>query len=209
VVILHVILPLYAAWVIAALLMHRRRISKQIGRNAVVIQPFADRELPHRYLELVLLIGAVAAIGDIALNAVATDWVSETIGIPILRISDTPRLIGFVVMTAGLLLSSVAVRQMGSSWRIGIDAEGAGALATRGLYARMRHPIYTGMLLATTGLAATTGDAIAVSVAVGCGVALPIQARLEEQFLLSRHGDEYRAYLERTGRFLPKSRARS
>jgi protein-S-isoprenylcysteine O-methyltransferase Ste14 len=73
----------------------------------------------------------------------------------------------------------------------------------------MRHPIYTGMLLATTGLAATTGDAIAVSVAVGCGVALPIQARLEEQFLLSRHGDEYRAYLERTGRFLPKSRARS
>ena len=204
--ILQLVLPLYAVWVIAALLAHRRRIAKQIGRNPVVIQPFADRELPHRYLELVLLIGVVAAIGDIALNAVATDWVSESLGIPALRISDTPRLIGFLVMTVGLVVASVAIRQMGASWRMGIDTEAPGALATRGLYARIRHPIYSGMLLTTTGLAATTADVISMAVAVGCWVALPIQARLEEQFLLSRHGDEYRAYLERTGRFWPSTR---
>jgi protein-S-isoprenylcysteine O-methyltransferase Ste14 len=205
--ILQVVLPLYAAWVIAGLLAHRRRIAKQIGRNPVVIQPFADRELPHRYLELVLLVGAVAAIGDIVLNGAAADWVSAYLAIPVLRASEGVRWIGLVIMTAGLSLASSAIRHMGESWRIGIDTRGAGALATRGLYARTRHPIYSGMLLTTAGLAATTGDVIAVGVAVGCWVALPIQARLEEQFLLSRHGDEYRAYMQRTGRFWPSTKA--
>lgn len=207
--ILQVVLPLYAAWVVAALLVHRRRIARQIGRNPVVIQPFSDRELPHRYLELVLLVGAAAAIGDIALNALAADWVSAQLAIPMLRIANVPQLIGFFVVTAGLVLSSVAIRHMGASWRMGIDTEGAGALATRGLYARVRHPIYSGMLLTTAGLAATIGDVIAVAVAVGCWVGIPIQARLEEQFLLSRHGDEYRAYLQRTGRFWPPTSRRA
>jgi protein-S-isoprenylcysteine O-methyltransferase Ste14 len=84
---------------------------------------------------------------------------------------------------------------------MGIDTSGPGALATHGLYGRIRHPIYTGMLVTTTGLAVTTADVVSFGVAVGCWIALPIQARLEEQFLLSRHGDEYRAYLARTGRF--------
>ena len=204
--ILQVILPIYAVWVVAALLMHRYRIARQIGRNPVVIRPFTNRDLPHRYLELVLLVGAVAAIGDIALNALATDWGSAHLAIPLLRASEVPRWIGLVVLTIGLRLASLAIRHMGESWRMGIDTEGPGALATRGLYARIRHPIYTGMLLTTAGLAATIGDVIAVSVAVGCWVALPIQARLEEQFLLSRHGDEYREYLQRTGRFWPSTR---
>ena len=205
--ILQLVLPLYSAWVIAALLAHRRRVAKQIGRNPVVIKPFTNRELPHRYLELVLLIGAVAAIADIGLNALAMDWVSAHLAIPLLRASEVPRWIGLLVLTSGLLLSSAAIRHMGESWRMGIDTEGAGALATRGLYARVRHPIYSGMLLATIGLAATVADVIAVAVAVGCWVALPIQARLEEQFLLSRHGDEYRAYMQRTGRFWPLRRS--
>jgi protein-S-isoprenylcysteine O-methyltransferase Ste14 len=196
-----ILLPLYAVWIVVALLLQRRRVAKRIGRNPVVIQPFTNRELPHRYLELVLLVGAVAAFGDIALNAVATDWVTEHLAIRILRVSETARLIGFFVLTAGLVFTSVAIRQMGDSWRMGIDAEGAGSLATRGFYRRIRHPIYAGMLLAATGLALTLGDVVAVSVAVGCWVALPMQARLEEQFLLSRHGDEYRAYMARTRRF--------
>ena len=86
--ILEVVLPLYAGYVVAALLVHRARIAKQIGRNPIVIQPFSNRDLPHRYLELVLLVVTCAAIADIALNALAARWVSMHIGIPALRESS-------------------------------------------------------------------------------------------------------------------------
>ena len=72
-----------------------------------------------------------------------------------------------------------------------------------GLYARVRHPIYTGMLLATAGLACLTADLLSAAVAVAAFVSLPVQARLEEEFLLSRHPDVYPDYLARTGRFWP------
>ena len=201
--IFRVALPLYGAYVVASLLLYRHRIAKHIGHDPVVVHPFVDRDRPHRYLEQVLLASAVAAIGDIGLNAVATDWVSIHLAIPALRESVVMRWIGFVVVAVGLGISSVAICQMGDSWRIGIDAEGPSALATRGLYAHVRHPIYSGMLLAIVGLAAMTGDILAVSIVVACCVALPIQARLEEEFLLSRHGTKYRWYLQRTGRFWP------
>ena len=201
--ILRVALPLYAAFALVALLAHRRRIARRIGRDPVVIQPFAGRDLPHRFLELVLLVGVITAFVDISLNAVFTDWVSSRLAVPVLRESALARGIGFGVAAVGLLLAGFAIRDMGDSWRMGIDAEGAGALATGGLYARVRHPIYSAMLLTVLGLAATTGDILSVSVAVGCCVGLPIQARLEEQFLLSRHGEEYRRYMQRTARFWP------
>jgi protein-S-isoprenylcysteine O-methyltransferase Ste14 len=201
--ILRVALPLYLTYALVALLAHRRRIAKQIGRDPVVIRPLVGRELPHRYLELVLLVGAIAAIVDIGLNAVAMEWVSNRFAIPVLRESAMVRWIGFVVLSVGLVLWSLAIHHMGESWRIGIDTESAAALCTGGLYARVRHPIYSGVLLTTLGLAATTGDMLSVSVAVGCCVALPIQARLEEQFLLSRHGEEFRSYFQRTRRFWP------
>jgi len=37
---------------------------------------------------------------------------------------------------------------------------------------------------------------------------LIIRTRTEEEKLLGRFGDSYRAYMERTGRFLPKIRAK-
>src|SRR5215510_4678286 len=33
--------PLYAAWALAAILIHRARVSQQIGRDPIVIRPFA------------------------------------------------------------------------------------------------------------------------------------------------------------------------
>ncbi len=94
---------------------------------------------------------------------------------------------------------------MGASWRVGIDRDDPGPLVTGGLYSRIRHPIYAGMLLATSGLAATTGDVLSVIVAAGAWIAIPIEARLEEEFLLARHGEEYRRYLSTTGRFWPSA----
>ena len=68
----------------------------------------------------------------------------------------------------------------------------------------MRHPIYAGMLLITTGMALLTGDLLSIAAAGAAWVGLPIQARLEEEFLVSRYGDEYRRHQSQTGRFWPR-----
>jgi protein-S-isoprenylcysteine O-methyltransferase Ste14 len=201
--VLRIILPLYGALAIAGLAAHRSRVSKQIGHDPLVIQPFSDSHQPHRHLERLLLVATVAALVDIALNALAPASVAASIGIPALQRAIPVRWLGLVMLTLGFVVCSVAIRHMGTSWRMGIDRQGPGSMVSGGLYARVRHPIYSGVLLTTAGLFLTTADAIALAVACATAVGLPVQARLEEQFLLSLYGDEYGAYLKRTGRFWP------
>jgi protein-S-isoprenylcysteine O-methyltransferase Ste14 len=95
---------------------------------------------------------------------------------------------------------------MGTSWRVGIDDQDPGPLVSRGLFARVRHPIYGGLLLATAGVAALTADALSIVVVGAAWTSLPIQARLEEAALASRHPDDYPGYRARTGRFWPRLR---
>ena len=82
-----------------------------------------------------------------------------------------------------------------------MDRAHPGALVTGGIYGRVRHPIYTGVMLIVCGAAAVTGDLLAIAVAAAAVVGLPVQARLEEEFLAARHGDVYTEYRQRTRRF--------
>ena len=203
-IVLQVVLPLLAAAAVASLLTHRSRMARQIGRDPIVIGGAAGRLTRRRAFEVLLISGALAALADVGLNAIVTAWVSKHLGIRVVRDSTLLRVIGVALLIAGLLITSLATRQMGRSWRIGIDRNTPGPLATRGVYARVRHPIYTGALVSTAGLAAATGDMLAMALAAGCWVAMPIQARIEEEFLLSHYGDDYRDIVRQTGRFLPR-----
>lgn len=202
---LRFLLPLYAVLTIAKLAAHRARIRKKSGHDPVVIRPFRKGGT-HEHLVSVLFVALLALLLDVLLNAVAPQWISGRLGIPALRHAAPVRWAGFVAVTGGLFLSSVAVRNMGTSWRMGIDRDRPGSLVTHGLFSRMRHPIYAGMLLVASGMAAATADVLSVGVAVAAWVGLPIEARLEEDFLLSRYGDEYRQYVAHTGRFWPAPR---
>jgi protein-S-isoprenylcysteine O-methyltransferase Ste14 len=111
---------------------------------------------------------------------------------------------GLVVALAGIGLTLAAQRQMGASWRIGVDPGERTALVTTGLFARVRNPIFTGMLAVTAGLAAMVPTAVSL-LAVGCLLAAAqIQVRaVEEPYLIATHGAGYRRYAARAGRFLP------
>lgn len=145
--IFQIVLPLYALFVVAGLIAQRRHLAKQIGRNPIVIRPFHNTDPSYRYMEGVLLLCALALIVDIALNAISPDTVTQWLSIPAVRQSTVSRWLGLGLMTGGLGLSGAAVRHMGNSWRIGIDREHSESLAVGGLFRRMRHPIYSGILL--------------------------------------------------------------
>ncbi len=80
-------------------------------------------------------------------------------------------------------------------------------LVHSGPYARVRHPIYAGLLLQFTALVLLRPTlATAVACALGAGW-IPVQARLEEVDLLQRM-PAYREYMTLVPRFLPRIRAR-
>lgn len=77
-------------------------------------------------------------------------------------------------------------------------------LVTRGIYKYIRHPLYTlgSSMFITFGMMADNWFIAALGVLAF--VAMAIRTPKEEANLIEKFGDEYREYMKRTGRFLPK-----
>jgi protein-S-isoprenylcysteine O-methyltransferase Ste14 len=200
-----VVLPLF--WLLLGIdvAIVRWRLRRALGRDPIVTRPWRNTNTPGGYLERVLFTCALVLAADTFLNALSPDGVADALGIEALRMSNVVGSAGLALLTTGVLLAAVAVKQMGSSWRMGIDRHGPGPVVSRGLFARVRHPIYGGMLLAASGIAAVTADLFSVAAAGALWVGLPVQARLEEAFLSSQFPDEYPAYQQHTGTLLAEA----
>jgi protein-S-isoprenylcysteine O-methyltransferase Ste14 len=117
---------------------------------------------------------------------------------------DLLHLIGVVLTVAGGLAVFAAQLGMGESWRIGVRDEERTALVTRGWFALCRNPIYTSMIVGWLGVALLVPTWLGFVAVVVIALGLEIQVRfVEEPYLIRTHGDEYRAYASRVGRFLP------
>jgi protein-S-isoprenylcysteine O-methyltransferase Ste14 len=93
--------------------------------------------------------------------------------------------------------------RMGDDWRMDVGARKTD-LITDGLFARIRHPIYafSMLLMICSALIVPTLPMIAIA-AVHLAL-MNIKARNEEEHLTAVHGDRYRRYVARTGRFFPR-----
>ena len=80
-------------------------------------------------------------------------------------------------------------------------------LVVQGIYRYTRNPLYISMLTVIAGWAALFGTAVLVGYAAGLFVVYSLFVRLHEEPRLAREfGDEYAAYVARTGRWLPQLR---
>ncbi|WP_448631027.1 methyltransferase family protein [Cellulomonas soli] len=75
-------------------------------------------------------------------------------------------------------------------------------LRTGGLYRLVRHPIYSGLLLAAGAFAVWSGGVPRAAAFVGLVLLLHVKARWEEARLAQAFSG-YRAYAARTPRFVP------
>lgn len=77
-------------------------------------------------------------------------------------------------------------------------------LVTSGPYAHIRHPLYAGMFGWCIALALLTANWMFLAI---CGLTiagLVWRVPKEEQMMIEAFGDEYKAYMQRTGRYFPK-----
>jgi protein-S-isoprenylcysteine O-methyltransferase Ste14 len=109
---------------------------------------------------------------------------------------------GLLLCATSVLVIAIAQRQMGESFRIGID-DAKTALVSHGLFRHVRNPIYSGLLSMLLGVALVIPCAASLLLGAGAAAAIAIHTRFEERHLLALHGDAYRAYAAAVGRFVP------
>lgn len=141
-----------------------------------------------------------------ALVAGAAGPVAALAGLTPVRLLDHPGVwvTGALLTAAGTVATVLSQLHMGTSWRIGVDADERTDLVTSGLFAQVRNPIFTFMAATGLGLALMTPNVVSLGGWVLLVVALQLQVRVvEEPYLRAVHGDDYAAYAARVGRFIP------
>jgi protein-S-isoprenylcysteine O-methyltransferase Ste14 len=114
------------------------------------------------------------------------------------------RLVGLGMMVAVLPLMIWMFRSLGKNITPTVATRAKHELVTSGPYKYIRHPLYAfgsvfffGFLLLAGNWLLTIAGLVALS-------ALAARTPLEEKMLIEKFGDQYRDYMKRTGRYIPR-----
>ena len=119
--------------------------------------------------------------------------------------SPTQAWLGLFVAAAALSMFYLTHEALGRNWSVSLQMRAEHKLITHGVYARVRHPMYTAFWLWAIAQALLLPNWIAgLSGLIGFGILYILRVGPEEQLMIDRFGDEYRDYMQRTGRLLPK-----
>ena len=99
---------------------------------------------------------------------------------------------------------------LGDNWSMNVWAREGHELVTRGVYSRVRHPMYAALLMTGIGLFPVLHNWIVGSAMLAVAILfIGVRAPLEERFLVAQFGDHYCTYMAGTGRVLPRLELRS
>ena len=109
---------------------------------------------------------------------------------------------GIVLFAAGLGLAIWARVHLGRNWGAPMTQKDDPELVTSGPYRLVRHPIYTGILVAGAGTATALSWRWMIAVALA-GIYFVYSATVEEAFLAQQFPDTYPDYRRSTKMLLP------
>jgi protein-S-isoprenylcysteine O-methyltransferase Ste14 len=115
---------------------------------------------------------------------------------------------GHLGIYLGAALGILALLLILSGWRSIYKAywskeRGQGALVTIGIYRYIRHPQYSGLLMMSLGMILNWATLPTLILFPVMAVMYWRLAKREENDMLAEFGDEYRAYMQKTRRFIP------
>ena len=109
-----------------------------------------------------------------------------------------------LVVLSGMAFTWWARLYLGRLWSSSVTKKADHRVVDTGPYAIVRHPIYTGIILACAATAAQLGTALAVAGVLVLWVGFWIKARLEERFLRGQLGEgAYDAYRQKVPMLVP------
>jgi len=96
---------------------------------------------------------------------------------------------------------------LGTEWSPQLQLREKHHLITTGPYNQIRHPIYTSLFVYTTSLALVTANVAFAVLTLAVIAVFSIRVPKEEEMMIKEFGEEYKAYMQRTGMFFPKKAA--
>jgi protein-S-isoprenylcysteine O-methyltransferase Ste14 len=112
--------------------------------------------------------------------------------------------LGVIVFVAGLVLRWYSIIQLGRFFTVNVAIAEDHQLIESGPYRWVRHPSYTGALLAFLGFGLSLGNWLAlVVITVPISFAFAYRMNVEERALIGALGDRYASYARRRKRLVP------
>jgi protein-S-isoprenylcysteine O-methyltransferase Ste14 len=112
--------------------------------------------------------------------------------------------LGAVMTVLGVAFAIWARNHIGRNWSGQVTIKEDHQLIRTGPYARIRHPIYTGLLFAVLGTAIAVGEYRAILAFVMILIGLAYKAKSEEALLAEHFGPAFEEHKRLTGFFLPR-----
>jgi protein-S-isoprenylcysteine O-methyltransferase Ste14 len=113
-------------------------------------------------------------------------------------------LLADVLLLAGIMLRIWAVVHLGRLFTVDVGIQQGHRVVQDGPYRFVRHPSYSGSLIALTGMACLTFNWLGFLVILACSLAAyTVRISAEEKMLVLSLGEDYRRYAARTKRLIP------
>lgn len=180
-----------------AFVAHRGYYHRKFGRSDDKTIKQGEERLSHKLANLLSIPGLIAVIIYIVYPNLMV-WSS-------LPLPTWLRWGGVVLTLLGFLLLQWAHQALGKNWSDKPRLMQEQTLVTSGPYRWIRHPIYTAFLLIMSATLFISANWFIGGMWIGMTTLDVIsRIRIEEAMLTEHFGDEYRAYMKRTGSLLPR-----
>jgi protein-S-isoprenylcysteine O-methyltransferase Ste14 len=191
-----------AFWILfAGVLVMRIYFALQVRRAGERVMP--DRQAIEREgqaMFAVRVLMGLILLAWLVLYAIYPPWM-EMLSVPF---PSWLRWVGFALGLASLGFWIWTQVALGKEWSPQLQLREEHHLVITGPYARIRHPLYTAMFGYGISLALVTANWVFIVFAVAMIAGLFARVPKEEQMMIKGFGEEYQAYIQRTGRFFPK-----
>jgi protein-S-isoprenylcysteine O-methyltransferase Ste14 len=112
--------------------------------------------------------------------------------------------LGFAFIISGLIIRWISIVQLGNSFTVDVAIIQGANLETNGIYKRIRHPSYLGILLIVTGFSLTMNSLSSFLVfVIPVLISIIYRISIEENVLKEEFGETYSLYKAKTWKLIP------
>ncbi|MFW9997713.1 MAG: isoprenylcysteine carboxylmethyltransferase family protein [Candidatus Odinarchaeota archaeon] len=185
-------------------LFERGYFQSKAMRSSGELTKYREKKLSMALLILTFVVAQAWVIGSFIfiINPAFLAWT---------RLSLPPwtRWLGAVLAVTGMAVEFSTQLYLGRNYSTFLHVREEHSLITTGPYRYVRHPMYTALVTAGTGLSLLSASWYFGLPFIALIAVIMFRIKREERAMIEKFGDEYIQYMQRTGRFLPSIRKKT
>jgi len=161
----------------------------------------STRDMSKGFMLVTAVVTVIGLVG-LVLYLLAPPWWTWTR----LPFNEWVQWIGLLAAISPIFFLIWVHRHLDRQWSIATELQEDHKLITSGPYKRIRHPMYLGLFIYTTGLILVSSDLLVLLFFAFTIWVNYKRIPEEEQMMIDEFGDEYREYMKCSGKLLPPIR---